>query len=212
MEGKRVDSRLGQVRLGHGCEIEPEALVGYLSPRSGVSDELVIGEGARIRSGSVIYAGSTIGAGLETGHNVVIREQNEIGDDLSIWNNSVIDYGCKIGVGVKIHCNSYIAQFTVIEDGVFMAPGVTIANDIHPGCPESGECMKGPVLKKGCRLGVNVTVMPFVTIGEGTLVGGGSVVTKDLPPNVLAYGNPARVHAELNDLKCKTGRREAPYR
>jgi acetyltransferase-like isoleucine patch superfamily enzyme len=212
MEDKRVDSRLGEVRLGPGCEIEPEALVGYLSPRSGVSDELVIGEGARIRSGSVIYAGSTIGAGLETGHNVVIREQNEIGDDLSIWNNSVIDYGCKIGVGVKIHCNSYIAQFTVIEDGVFMAPGVTIANDIHPGCPESGECMKGPVLKKGCRLGVNVTVMPFVTIGEGTLVGGGSVVTKDLPPKVLAYGNPARVHAELNDLKCKTGRREAPYR
>ena len=117
MEDKRVDSRLGRVRLGPDCEIEPEALVGYLSPRSGVSDELVIGKGARVRSGSVIYAGSTIGAGLETGHNVVIREQNEIGDDLSIWNNSVIDYGCNIGVGVKIHCNIYIAQFTVIEDG-----------------------------------------------------------------------------------------------
>jgi acetyltransferase-like isoleucine patch superfamily enzyme len=211
MEGMRNDPRLGRVRLGPGCEIDPDALVGYLSPRRNVSDELVIGEGARIRSGSVVYAGSTIGSGLETGHNVVIREENEIGDDFSIWNNSVIDYGCRIGRGVKIHCNIYIAQFTVIEDEVFMAPGVTIANDIHPGCPDSGECMKGPVLKRGCRLGVNVTVVPYVTIGEGTLVGSGSVVTKDLPANVLAYGNPARIHAGLDDLKCKTGRREAPY-
>jgi acetyltransferase-like isoleucine patch superfamily enzyme len=211
MEDRTDDARLGRVRLGPGCEIDPEAIVGYLSPRRNVSDELVIGEGARIRSGSVVYAGSTIGAGLETGHNVVIREQNEIGDGFNIWNNSVIDYGCTIGNGVKIHCNIYIAQFTVIEDGVFMAPGVTIANDIHPGCPESGDCMKGPVLKKGCKLGVNVTVVPYVTIGEGTLVGSGSVVTKDLPPGVLAYGNPARVHADLKDLRCKTGRREAPY-
>ena len=50
-----------------------------------------------------------------------------------------------------------------------------------------------------------------MTIGEGTLVGSGSVVTKDLPANVLAYGNPARIHAGLEELKCKTGRREAPY-
>jgi len=153
MEYRKDDARLGRVRLGPGCEIDPEALVGYLSPRRNVSDELIIGEGARIRSGSVIYSGSTIGAGLETGHNVVIREQSEIGDDFNIWNNSVIDYGCTIGKGVKIHCNIYIAQFTVIEDGVFMAPGVTIANAIHPGCPDSGECMKGPVRKRGCRLG-----------------------------------------------------------
>ncbi len=99
----------------------------------------------------------------------------------------------------------------MIEDDVFMAPGVTIANDIHPGCPDSGDCMRGPILRNGCRLGVNVTVVPYVTIGEGTLVGSGSVVTRDLPPGVLAYGNPARVHAKLTDLKCKQGRREAPY-
>jgi acetyltransferase-like isoleucine patch superfamily enzyme len=205
------DSRIGEVRLGDDATVDPEAIVGYLSPRRGVSSELVIGAGARIRSGSVIYAGSVIGDGLETGHNAVIREQNTIGDHFSIWNNSVIDYGCTIGSNVKIHCNIYVSQFTVIEDDVFLAPGVTIANDIHPGCPESGECMKGPVLKKGCRIGVNVTIVPYVTIGEGTLVGSGAVVTKDLPPGVLAYGNPARVHCELSELRCKTGRREAPY-
>ncbi|MCK4538558.1 MAG: N-acetyltransferase [Candidatus Krumholzibacteria bacterium] len=203
--------KLGELRLGAGADIDPEAIVGYLSPRRNVSELLEIGEGARIRSGSVIYAGSKIGKGLETGHNVIIREENTIGDHFNIWNNSVIDYGCTIGHNVKIHCNIYIAQFTVIEDEVFMAPGVTVANDIHPGCPDSGDCMRGPVFKKGCRIGVNVTVVPYVTIGEGTLVGSGSVVTKDLPPGVLAYGNPARVHEDLKDLRCKQGRREAPY-
>lgn len=211
MSTRPDDERLGTVRLGAGAVVDPEALVGYLSPRRGVGELLEIGPEARIRSGSVVYAGSKIGARLETGHNVVIREQNTIGDRFSIWNNSVVDYGCTIGDNVKIHCNIYIAQFTVIEDDVFMAPGVTIANDIHPGCPDSGECMRGPVLRRGCRLGVNVTVVPYVTIGEGTLVGSGSVVTRDLPPGVLAYGNPARVHARLEDLACKTGRRKAPY-
>ncbi|MBD3179855.1 MAG: N-acetyltransferase [Candidatus Latescibacteria bacterium] len=201
-----------KIEKGEGLSIDEGVIIGYLSPRGGVSEKLIIGDNGRVRSGSVIYAGSTIGNNLETGHNVVIREQNEIGDDFSIWNNSVIDYGCKIGNGVKVHCNIYIPQYTVIEDDVFMAPGVTIANDIHPGCPESGECMRGPVLKKGCRLGVNVVLVPYVTIGEETLVGAGSVVTRDLPPGVLAYGNPARVKANLSELDCKTGRREAPYR
>jgi acetyltransferase-like isoleucine patch superfamily enzyme len=206
-----ITRKLGAVRLGEGSIVDPDVILGYLSTRSGVSDKLEIGPGARIRSGCVIYAGSTIGAHLETGHNTIIREQNEIGDRFSIWNNSVLDYGCRIGNGVKIHCNVYVAQFTVIEDDVFLAPGVMIANDYHPGCPESRECMRGPHLKKSARIGVNVTILPFLTIGEGTLVGSGSVVTRDLPSGVVAYGNPARVHGKIEELRCKTGRREAPY-
>ena len=212
MKDMRVPPAIGAVHLGEGAVIDEGAILGYLSPRRGVSDVLTIGDGARVRSGCVIYAGSRIGAHLETGHNTIIREENEIGERFSIWNNSVIDYGCRIGDRVKIHCNIYIAQFTVIEDDVFLAPGVTIANDYHPGCPDSRDCMRGPTLKKGCHIGVNVTILPYVTIGEGTLIGSGSVVTKDLPPGVVAYGNPARAHATLAEMRCKTGRREAPYR
>ena len=205
------DPEIGELTIGEGAVVDPTAIVGYLSPRKGVSNKLLLGKNARIRSGTVIYAGSEIGDFLETGHNVVIREENFIGEHFSIWNNSVIDYGCRIGCNVKIHCNVYVAQFTVIEDDVFIAPGVKIANDYHPGCPESKECMRGPTLKKGCKIGVNTTILPYVTIGEGTLIGSGSVVTKDIPPGVVAFGNPARVHAELKDLRCKTGRRDAPY-
>jgi acetyltransferase-like isoleucine patch superfamily enzyme len=211
MSDGRDKRRMGVVHLGEGAVVDPEALVGYLSPRRGVSKELHIGARARIRSGCVVYAGSTIGDHLETGHNTVIREENVIGHHFSIWNNSVLDYGCTVGNRVKIHCNVYVAQFTVVEDDVFLAPGVTIANDYHPGCPESRECMHGPVLKKGCRIGVNVTLLPYVTVGERTLVGSGAVVTKDIPAGVVAYGNPASVVGKLEDLRCKTGRREAPY-
>jgi acetyltransferase-like isoleucine patch superfamily enzyme len=211
MKENSAPNKLGTVRLGEGSLVDDDCILGYLSPRRGVSDVLVIGPQARIRSGCVIYAGSEIGAHLETGHHTIIREENEIGEHFSIWNSSVVDYGCRIGMRVKIHCHVYVAQFTVIEDDVFLAPGVKIANDYHPGCPDSRECMRGPTLKRGCRIGVNVTLVPYVTIGEGTLVGSGSVVTKDLPPGVVAYGNPARVHGTLEEMRCKTGRREAPY-
>lgn len=92
----------------------------------------------------MLYFGSRIGKDLETGHNAVIREDNIIGKGLRVWNNSTIDYGCRIGDGVKIHCNCYVAQFTTLEDGVFLAPGVTIANDLDPGEEFSAQAMRGP--------------------------------------------------------------------
>jgi acetyltransferase-like isoleucine patch superfamily enzyme len=204
--------KTGEVVIGNNATFDEGVLLAYLSPRKGVSELLTIGDAAVIRSGTVVYAGSTIGAHFETGHNVVVREENEIGAHFSIWNNSVIDYGCKIGANVKIHCNCYVAQFTILEDDVFLAPGVTIANDIHPGCPDSRECMKGPILKQGVQVGVNVTILPYITIGERTVIGSGAVVTKDIPPDSVIYGNPARVHGSIHDLKCVTDIRDrGPY-
>jgi acetyltransferase-like isoleucine patch superfamily enzyme len=200
------------VMLGEGGVVDVGAILGYPAARGKNTDVINIGKNARIRSGTVLYAGSKIGDNLQTGHNVVIREENEIGDDFAIWNNSVIDYGCKIGNHVKIHCNCYVAQFTVIEDGAFMAPGVTVANDLHPGCEKSAECMRGPHIKEGVQIGVNVTLVPMITIGEHSLIGAGSVVTKDIPPYSLAYGNPARVVGDVRDMTCVTGLTDKPYK
>lgn len=178
---------------------DPGVEIGY--PAARVADqELVLGTGARLRSGTILYAGSRIGDHFETGHHVVIREQCEIGDNVSVWSNTVIDYGCRIGSGVKIHTNCYVAQYTEIGPGAFLAPGVTIANDLYPGSAESAELMSGPQIGAGAQLGVNVTVLPFVRIGEGCLVGAGSVVTRDLPPGTVAFGNPARVRGTVGEL------------
>lgn len=196
------------IAVGDKCTVEAGAVLGYVPGRRIVDLSLTIGMHAHIRSGTVIYAGTTIGTHLETGHNVVIREENSIGDYLSIWNNSTIDYGCTIGHRVKIHCNVYVAQFTILEDDVFLAPGVTIANDPHPQC---GLCMRGPTIRRGARVGVNVTLLPHVVVGEETLIGAGSVVTTDLPPRCVAYGNPARIRGPLDGLDCPFDLVNAPY-
>jgi acetyltransferase-like isoleucine patch superfamily enzyme len=190
------------VDLAPGAAVDPGVILGYPSGRAGVTGRTRIGAGARLRAGSIIYAAVEIGDGFETGHHAIVREENRIGSHCTLWNNSTIDYGCVIGNGVRIHCNVYIAQFTTLEDDVFLAPGVTIANDPHPICTK---CMQGPTIRRGARIGVNVTLLPLITIGEGALVGAGSVVTGDVPPGMLVAGNPARVVGPVDSLECPFG-------
>ncbi|HLI45771.1 MAG TPA: DapH/DapD/GlmU-related protein [Geobacterales bacterium] len=188
------------VRLGKNCIIDKNALIGYMPSRNIGELYLNIGDNARIRSGSVIYLGSRIGNDFETGHNVIVREENEIGNEVKIWSNSVIDYGCKIGNSVKIHCNCYIAQLTIIEDDVFIAPGVMVANEKYPTGRFDPKRIKGPRIKKGSRIGIGSIIMPGITIGENCIIGAGAVVTKDVPPNSIAYGVPARVVENIDSL------------
>jgi acetyltransferase-like isoleucine patch superfamily enzyme len=188
------------VRLSADLIHDPDVLLGYPSVRRGVNTVLRLGAGAHLRSGTVVYAGSTIGRGLQTGHHVVIREENRIGDDVRVWTNSIIDYRCRIGHRVKIHSLCYIAQFSVLGDDVFLAPGVIMGNDLFPGSSESAKRLKGPTLGKGVQVGINTTILPYVRIGAGTLIGAGSVVTRDLPAGVVAWGNPARVHKKVSEL------------
>lgn len=184
---------------GEPTEADPGVLIGYPVTRSDM-DPLVLGPGARLRSGTVLYDGTTIGRCLQTGHGVVVREACRIGDDVCIWSNSIVDYGCRIGDRVKIHCNCYVAQFTELEDDVFLAPGVSIANDLYPGDQRSAQLMAGPRIGAGAQIGVNVTILPFVRIGAGALIGAGSVVTRDIPAAVVAFGNPAVPRRPVADL------------
>ena len=186
-----------RILLASPNQIDPQAIIGAVPGHAIEDTSLEIGPHATVRAFSVIYAGSRIGAHLETGHGAVIREQNRIGDHLSIWNNSTIDYGCIIGNNVRIHSGVYVAQFTTIEDEVFLAPGVMIANDRHPICRD---CMQGPTIKRGARVGINATLLPAVVIGEGALVGAAAVVTRDVPAGAVVAGNPARVMGDVEAL------------
>jgi acetyltransferase-like isoleucine patch superfamily enzyme len=197
----------GPVELGEAHDIDPLAIVGEVTGRDIADRLLVVGAHAKVRAFSILYGGSRIGANLETGHHVVIREENSIGDHLSIWNNSVIDYGCVIGDRVRIHSNCYVAQHTVIEDDVFLAPGVAIANDRYPICTN---CLEGPVIRRGAKLGVNVTVLPGVDIGADALVGSGAVVTRDVPPRAIIVGNPAHSIGSVDELSCPKDREDCP--
>jgi len=188
-----------EVKLGRNCVIDPGVILGYPPGRQVVRNPVRIGDQAQIRSGSVVYASVHIGDRFETGHNVIIREGSRIGHDCAIWNHSTIDYDCVIGSRVRIHCNNYISQYTTIEDDVFLAPGVMLANDPHPLCTK---CMQGPTIKSGARIGIAATILPHVIIGENALVGAGSVVTRDVPPRAVVAGSPARIISDVDALEC----------
>ena len=196
-----MESRV-PLELGSNCAIDPGAYLGYRTGRKIELRPVRLGEGACVRAGTVIYASVEIGKHFETGHHAVIREETRIGDDCAVWNNTTIDYGCEIGHRVKIHCNCYVAQYTVIEDDVFLAPGVTIANDPHPLCTK---CMQGPTIRAGARIGVNATILPHLVIGENALVGAGSVVTSDVAPGMVVAGCPALVMSSVDELECPFG-------
>jgi acetyltransferase-like isoleucine patch superfamily enzyme len=178
---------------------DPGVIIGYPIPHR-PGQPLHLGPGARLRSGTVLYDASHIGSHLETGHGVIIREDCHLGDHVNVWSHTVIDYGCRIGNHVKIHANCYIAQYTQLDDNAFLAPGVTIANDLYPGDHRSAQLMTGPHIGAGAQIGVNVTILPYIHIGAGAMIGSGSVVTRNIPPGMLAYGNPATIHRRVTDL------------
>jgi acetyltransferase-like isoleucine patch superfamily enzyme len=177
-----------KVVLGQDPQIGEGAILGCRSGREIALAKTAIGDFAIIRSNTVIYCNVIIGDSLETGHNVVIREENVIGSHFQIWDNSTVDYGCEIGSNVCIQNNVYVAPHTTIGDDVHLAPGVMICSDPDPACMKS---RMGPTIKKGARIGANVTVLPRLVIGENSVIGAGSVVTEDVPAGTVAFGNPA---------------------
>lgn len=191
-----------EIRIGEGAQIDEDVILGYPAGRLSKTGKVILGGHAKLRSGSVIYQFVKIGDHFETGHGVIVREENEIGDSVSLWTHTVVDYGCRIGSRVKIHSQCYVAQFTVIEDDVFIAPGVIFANDKYPQSPD----LEGPRVKQGARIGVNAAILPGVVIGRNALVGAGSVVTRDVPDGAVVVGNPARVLASVEEVLKKRKR------
>lgn len=198
------------VKLGKNHRIGEYVLLGVFPEKERVG-KLIIGDNAIIRSHSVLYAGSRIGDNFRTGHGVLIRENNIIGDDVSIGSHSVIEVGNRIGNNVRIHSNCFIPEFVVIEDDSWIGPCVTVLNVLHPPCPRFVDCAKSVHIKQNAKIGGNVTIGPRVTIGRNSLIGMGSVVTTDIPDDVLAFGNPARIVKKISRLTCDLEYFKIPY-
>jgi acetyltransferase-like isoleucine patch superfamily enzyme len=189
------------VSLGNNCVLEDFCLIGA-APRGARDGELAtrIGDGAVIRSHTVIYAGNEIGRNFQTGNKVNVRESNQIGDDVSIGTLSVVEHHVRIGNNVRIHTQAFIPEFAVLEDGCWIGPNVVLTNAKYPLSPGVKESLAGPIIRKGAKIGANATLLPGVEIGENAIVGAGAVVVHDVPAGAVAVGNPARVINDVSKL------------
>lgn len=124
----------------------------------------------------------------------------EIGDETKVGTFVEIQKGSKIGKRCKISSHSFICEGVTIEDEVFVGHNVTFINDLFPRATADGKLQTEAdwkciptVVKKGASIGSSATILCGITIGEGALIGAGSVVTKDVPAGAVVAGNPARI-------------------
>ena len=199
------------VSIGEGTYVHEGAIVGE-APRGRQPGELktVIGAGGVIRSGTVIYAGTVIGDRFNSGHGALIREDNLIGDDCSVGTNAVLEAANRIGNGTRIHSGCFLAHVT-LGARVFLGPHVVFTDDPHPMCPRYLECVLGATVEDDVSIGANATILPGLRIGAGSLIGAGSVVTKNVEAGVVVAGNPAVRVKDVDQLVCFKGYFERPY-
>jgi acetyltransferase-like isoleucine patch superfamily enzyme len=147
-----------------------------------IASDVIIGENVRLSKFINLYG-------------CVIGDNTKIGAFVEIQKNASIGRNCKIS------SHTFICEGVTIEDEVFVGHGVTFINDIYPRATTAGGALQTEqdwdvsktLIKKGASIGSGATILANVTIGENALIGAGSVVTKDVHPNTIVAGNPARL-------------------
>lgn len=189
------------VKFGKDCVVEDFAMVGVPPGKRKPGElETIIGDGAVIRAHTIIYAGNVIGKHFQTGNKANIREENEIGDDVSIGTLSVVEHHVKIARGVRIHTQAFIPEYTILEEECWIGPNVVITNAKYPRSPNVKDELKGAHIMPRAIISANSTLLPGVTIGTHALVGAGSVVTKDVAAGTVVAGNPAKFIKKMSEL------------
>ncbi len=205
------------VRIGHNVTIQENVHIGketiignnvvlgertakyYEDPENHDPLSLTIGNNCIIRSGSVLYEGSKFGDYFQTGANVSIRERNYFGRGSMFGTLCQSECDIQVGDYSRIINGVELGKEAVIGKFVWIFAFATLTDDPHPPC---GKCKKSATIDDYALIGPHVVLMPHVHIGKASIIGAGSVVTKDMPPEQVCIGTPARPVKSIYDLKC----------
>jgi acetyltransferase-like isoleucine patch superfamily enzyme len=203
------------VEIGDGTIVGPNSILG--EPLAGYYDDgeryenpaLTIGKNTLFRSGAIVYAGSQIAEGVEFGHRVTVRERTEIGANARVGTLSDIQGHCRIGLYSRLHSNVHIGQKSDIGDFVWIFPYVVLTNDPQP----PSRILHGVVVENFAVIATQAVIMAGVRIGQDSLVGASALVTKDVEPESVVVGVPAKKLASVRDIKSAgTGNAVYPWR
>ncbi|MGA9858435.1 MAG: DapH/DapD/GlmU-related protein [Solirubrobacteraceae bacterium] len=191
--------------LGDRCTVEDGAVLGKrprLRPGSsaaGEVDGLIVADDVTICCGAVVYAGARIGVGVIVGDQAQVRERAVVGARTVVGRGSTVDFGARVGERVSIQTLVYLTAGAIVEDDVFIGPGVVTTNDDTMGRHPRGEALAGPVLRRGCRIGGGAVLTPGTEIGEEAFVAAGAVVTTDVGAREVVIGVPGRSVRRVGD-------------
>jgi acetyltransferase-like isoleucine patch superfamily enzyme len=193
--------------LGERVVVEDGAVLGKrprLRPGSkaaGAVGELVVADDATICCGAVVYAGASIGRRAIVGDQSQIRERGVLGERSVLGRGSTLDFDTVVGARVSVQTLVYITAGTIVEDDVFLGPGVVMTNDDTMGRHGPEMPLRGAIMKRACRVGGGAVLTPGVVIGEEAFVAAGAVVVRDVPDRALVMGVPARVVRQVTDAE-----------
>lgn len=184
-----------------------EPLYSYYNEPNYTNPPLSIGEGALIRSHSILYAGSSFGPNLATGHRVTVREGTQAGRNAQFGTLTDIQGNCVLGDYVRLHSNVHIGQLTRLGNFVFVFPYTVFTNDPLP----PSNSLVGSTVGDYSVITVHCTVLPGVTLGEHCLLGANSVISRDLESYSFAIGSPAKRKCDIREIPSKEDKDSSHY-
>jgi len=153
---------------------------------------VVLLPGVRLGPGCRVGEFCLLGDRFQIGHHVLVREANQVSDDVSVGSATVVEDHVRIGHRVRIYSGAFVPEYCLLEDDCWIGQRVSLTNVPYPRCPDVAACLRGVTVRPHAKVGTNATLLPGVVVGEDALVGAGALVTADMPARAVVAGNPAR--------------------
>jgi acetyltransferase-like isoleucine patch superfamily enzyme len=178
----------------------------------------MISPAAFVHPKALVDDGASVGARTRVWAFAHVVKGAIVGEDCNLCDHTFVEGKVVVGNRVTMKCGVFLWDGMVVEDDVFVGPGAGFTNDLYPRSKQYPAEFPKTVLRQGCSIGANATLLPAITIGRWAIIGAGAVVTRNVPDHALVAGNPARqrgwvcrcarklTFTSANTVRCACGR------